>query len=218
MEQTPQKMAVSSQEAYVLSIMHSLWKNRSIAVILGLKIPELLCNSEKPSMSIEEIATKSGCQSSTQLYALMRLLARWGIGRELENKHFTKNESMEVLRRDKGPSVGHAFEYYCSEEHYSALRSLGSCVKQGKPAFILEHGMDHFTYMYDLVKCYDQSKMFEGSSEHKIGSDDRRREFADNYSSAMLHFSHLAAPSDKTGVNTVYNVFPWIIYFSNVNA
>ena len=160
-------------------------------------------------MSIEEIAAKSGCQTSTQLYAVMRLLARWGIGKEIENKHFKKNESMELLRRDKGPSLGHYFIYQSGDEHFSALRSLGACVKHGKPSFVLTHGMDHFTYMYDLEKCYDQAKMFDGSSEHKIGSDERRSEFAENYSSAMAKITSLTLFPNKVDVKTVYSVFLW---------
>ncbi|KXJ10491.1 Aclacinomycin 10-hydroxylase RdmB [Exaiptasia diaphana] len=208
MERSTQELAVSSQEGNLLTIMHSVWKNRCIGIIVGLKIPELLCNSEKPSTSIEEIAAKSGCKTSTQLYAVMRLLARWKIGKEVENKHFAKNESMELLRRDKGPSIGHLFEYHSSEEHVSALRSLGSCVKQGKPAFVLDHGMNHVEYMYNLEKCYDQTKMYEGTSEFKIGSDDRRREFADNYSSAVAYYSQLLALPGRTFKN-VYEAFPW---------
>ncbi|KAK3735679.1 hypothetical protein QZH41_011986, partial [Actinostola sp. cb2023] len=54
----------------------------------------------------------------------------------------------------------------------------------GQAAFVLEHGMNHFDYMNRTEKCsYDKEKMFQGSSEHLIGSHERRKEMADNYQS-----------------------------------
>ncbi|KAK3726163.1 hypothetical protein QZH41_006940 [Actinostola sp. cb2023] len=184
--------------------------NRCLSVIVGLKIPELLCNSEESSLSIEDIATKSGCTSSKQLYPMMRVLAQWGIGKELENKSFAKNQAMELLRRDDGPNLGHMVAYYCSEEHITAMRSLAKCVRQNKPAFVLEHGMTHFDYMNEVTeKPYDQRKMFQGSSEHLIGSYERRQEFAENYHSAMELVTNLTSLPDAQGVNNVYKAFPW---------
>lgn len=146
--------AVSPEEAYILSLIWSVWKNRCVAVILNFKIPELLCNTDKESISIEEIASKSGCQSSVQLYAVMKVLAHCGIGKELENKHFSKNKSMELLRRDQGSSLGHFFYYLSCDEHFSALRSLGGCLKTGERAFSIEHGMTHLDYLGDFETKY----------------------------------------------------------------
>src|SRR6056300_357841 len=145
-ESNPQSV-ISSEESFLLSILHSLWRNRCVSVIVGLKIPDIVCSSQETSISIEEIAATSGCDSSKQLYPMMRLAAQWGIGIELENKHFAKNKTLELLRRDKGPSVGHFVEYLLGDEFYSGSRSLAACVKHGKPAFLLEHGMAHFQYM-----------------------------------------------------------------------
>lgn len=202
-------MEVSPEEANLLSIMHSAWKQRCICVAIDLKIPELLCNSSKPSMNIDDIAAKSHCESSEQLLAVMRLLAKCGIGKELEKRHFAKNKALELLRRDHGPSVGHLFGYHASDEHFSALSSLGACVKGGEPAFVLEHGMNHFDYLYDSEKPYDKEKMFDGSSEYKIGSDERRKEFAENYASGMSYFTYLITLPDKQRIKTVYNSYPW---------
>ncbi|KAK3735656.1 hypothetical protein QZH41_002556 [Actinostola sp. cb2023] len=187
-----------------------MWQNRCLSLAVGLKIPELLCTSEESSLSIEDIAIKSGCKSSKQLYPIMKVLAQWEIGKELENKHFAKNQAMELLRRDKGPSLGHLVEYFCSEEHFSAMRYMAECVRNGQQAFVLEHGMSHFDYMNDTEKCsYDKEKMFKGSSEHLIGSHERRKELADNYQSAMTYYSYLEFLPDIQGVNNVYKAFPW---------
>lgn len=112
----------------------------------------MLSKNEKKSLSIEEIASQAGCQTSDKIYAVMKVLTQWGIGEEREDKHFVTNEVMELLRRDNGPSVGHLFEYHCGDEHYSSLRCLGASIKTSDSAFVLEHGMDHFTYMNSLQK------------------------------------------------------------------
>ncbi|KAK3733239.1 hypothetical protein QZH41_002011 [Actinostola sp. cb2023] len=202
--------AISSEQSIILSMLHGMWQNRCLSLVVGLKIPDLLCNSQESSLSIEDIAIKSGCTSSKQLYPIMKLLAQWGIGKELENKHFAKNQAMELLRRDKGPSLGHLVEYLCSEEHFSAMRSMAECVRNGQQAFVLEHGMSHTDYMNDTEKCsYAKEKMFKGSSEHLIGSHERRKEMAENHQNAMAYSSYLDLLPDIQGVNNVYTAFPW---------
>lgn len=141
---------------------------------------------------------------------MMRLLALWGIGKGLENKHFAKNKALELLRRDQGPSFGHIFEYANGDECYTAMRSLAACVKHGKPAFVIEHGMTHTQYLYGLEQCpYNADKMFEGASKYKIGSDERRRELADNYSSGMVYITSLLNLHNAAGASNLSNAFPW---------
>ncbi|KXJ24419.1 6-hydroxytryprostatin B O-methyltransferase [Exaiptasia diaphana] len=140
----------------------------------------------------------------------MKVLGQWGIGKELDNKHFAKNQGMELLRRDKGPSLGHLVHYYGSEEHFFALGMLPECVRHGKPAFKLQHGMSHYNYMSDMTTHpYSESKMVMGSSQHLIGSNERRREFAQNYIHAMACISNLTLLQDHEGINNVYEVYPW---------
>ncbi|KAK3709319.1 hypothetical protein QZH41_009269, partial [Actinostola sp. cb2023] len=182
--------------------------NRCLSAIVGLKIPELLCTSEEFSLSIEDIATKSGCTSSKQLYPMMRVLAQWGIGKELENKRFAKTQAMELLRRDKGPSLGHMLEYFGSDEFIMATRQMATSIRHGEPAFVLEHGMTHLQYMYEFDQSPDdKGKTSEGSSEHP--SYDRRRELANNYESAMAYMTDLLILPEDPGVHNVYKAFPW---------
>ena len=198
-----------SEESFILSTINALWKNRCLSLIVGLKVPELLCAAEEP-LSIEDIAKKSGCASSEGLYFVMKMLALWGIGKELENKQFAKNRGMQLLRRDNGPGLGHLIEYFCSEENIAATRSLAACIKRNQVPFVFEHGMNHFEYMNDIEnRPYDNAKMLEGSSEYPIGSDERRREFAANYLDAMTCTSRLRTLPDVQGVNNVFEVFPW---------
>lgn len=132
------------------------------------------------------------------------------LGKELENKHFVSNPGMELLRRDKGPSLGHMVSYYSSEEHFSALRHLPESVRKGEPAFILEHGMTHYEYMNDIKDCpYEASKMFKGSSMHPIGSDERRKELAEVYLDGMAHTTTISTPENIIGVKNIFEAFPW---------
>ena len=140
----------SPEHHTILSMIYGLWKSRCICLIVEFKIPEILCTTEKESVCIDEIARMTGCQSSAYLYPIMRVLAQYGIGIELENKHFKKNQAMELLRRDKGANLGHMAAYFTSDEHYTAFRSLGKSVRECQPCFMLEHGMNHFEYMNDI--------------------------------------------------------------------
>jgi len=97
------------------------------------------------------------------------------------------------------------FEYFMGDEMFAGLRSLAACVKHGKPAFMIDHGMTHFQYMSDIDNCpYSPDKMYEGASKHKIGSDERRRELSDVYQKAMASDFN---ESDK--IHNVLNTFPW---------
>lgn len=72
--------AISPEQNVILSMLYGAWQNRCLSLVVEFKIPELLCKSDKPSISIDEIATDTGCKTSTQLYPIMRVLAQWGIG------------------------------------------------------------------------------------------------------------------------------------------
>ncbi|KAK3731532.1 hypothetical protein QZH41_002015 [Actinostola sp. cb2023] len=200
-----------ADQSLLLSMIHGMWQTRCLSVLVGLKIPELLCNTKEHSLDIEEVASKTGCTSTNQIYQIMRVLAQWGIGVELENKHFAKNHAMELLRRDEGPSMGHVVGFFCSEEMWKATVSFPEAVKQNCPAFVLEHGMDNFKYMNAIDSCkYDPKNMSKCNfSTNRIGSDERRREFVENYNQAMSMWSHIQIQPDEPGLKNVYDVFPW---------
>lgn len=174
MEGSTTSDVISSDHSVILSMFHGMWQQRCLSLIVAFEIPELLCNSDHP-VHIDDIAAKTNCRSSKQLYPIMRVLAQWGIGKEMENKHFTTNPTMKLLRRDLGASLGHLVQHYGSEEHLMAMRSMAQCVREGTPAFVLEHGMTIFSYLSDISnQPYDEKKTFYGASKHPIGGDERR--------------------------------------------
>lgn len=98
MEASNRQLVISSEESFLLSIYNSLWRNRCLSVIIGLKIPDIICSAET-SISIEAIAAKSGCDSTKQLYPMMRLLAQLGIGIELAREQtFCKEQNTGTLK------------------------------------------------------------------------------------------------------------------------
>ena len=94
--------------------------------------------------------------------------------------------AMELLRRDKGPSLGHMVAYYGSEEVWSSMLVFPEGVKNGDTAFKLAHGINIYHYMnkidtveYDLIKATTENLVQE------VGLRQRRCEFAHNYDRAM---------------------------------
>ena len=76
-------------------------------------------------------------------------MTQWGIGEELSEKDFKANRAMELLRRDKGPSLGHMVGYYASDEVWAAMLAFPEAVKDsGDTAFERAHGMNLYNYMY----------------------------------------------------------------------
>jgi len=92
------------------------------------------------------------------------------------------------------------------------MNSLASCVKYGQPAFVQQHGMNHFEYMNPDKVPYNKDKIFQGSSQHPIGSRKRRQEFAENYRSAMEVYTELETLSEAPEINNVYKAIPWSSY------
>ena len=119
-----------------------------LSVLESLGVPELLCNSVT-LVSIQEIAQRTACHTDEKIYKVLRTMAQWGIGEELSEKHFKANRAMELLRRDKGPSLGHMVGYYASDEVWAAMLAFPQAVKDdGDTAFELAHGMNLYDYMY----------------------------------------------------------------------
>jgi len=56
---------------------------------------------------------------------------------------------------------------------------------------------------------YDEEKKFKGIADCNIGSDERRKEFAECYSKANSYNTYLIVLPDKPGINNLYRVFPW---------
>ena len=182
-----------SEERFISSVFCGVWKSRCLSILVSLSVPELLCNSCSP-VSIQEIAERTGYRTDEKIYKLMRAMAQWGIGEELSEKRFQANRAMELLRRDKGPSLGYmVYSYYGSDEVWTAMLGLPKAIKHGgDTAFELAHGMNLNDYMYKVEELeYSSDKTKLGDAASEMGTKERRREFADNYDRAMNMLSQL---------------------------
>ena len=150
-----------TEENITSSMFCGMWKSRCLSVVVSFAIPELLCESKKP-VSIREIAERTGCHTDKQIYRVMRTMAQWGIGEEIScEKRFKANRAMELLRRDKGPSLGHMVGYYGSDELLTAMLAFPEAIKNGDRAFELAHGMKTYGYMHkvqELEYCPNKRK------------------------------------------------------------
>ena len=162
-----------SEEKLISSMFCGVWKSRCLSVLVSLGVPELLCNSCS-SVSIQEIAERTGCRTDEKIYKLLRTMAQWGIGEELIEKRFQANRAMELLRRDKGPSLGHMVSYYGSDEVWTAMFGLPEAIKHGgDTAFELAHGMNLYDYMYkveELEYSFDKTNLNIGDVASEMGT------------------------------------------------
>ena len=196
-----------SEEKIISSMFCGLWKSRCLSVLVSLGVPELLCNSSSP-VRIQEIAERTGCLTDEKIYKVMRTMAQWGIGEELSEKRFKANRAMELLRRDKGPSLGHMVSYYGSDEVWTAMLAFPEAVKHGDDtAFELAHGMNIYEYMYKVDELeYSPKNTTPKNVASEMGAKRKRLEFANNYDRAMNMLSQLELLNAQPSVFTVY---PW---------
>ena len=193
------------EENIICSMFYGLWHNRCLSVLVSLGVPEILCNNVSTSMSIDEIAEKTGCTTSGQLYRVLSALAQWGIGVEKEDKHFAANRAIELLRRDEGPSMGHLVFYYGSDEVWAAMMEFPEAVKTGRPAYEIAHGVNVYEYLAG-DKPAKTKTTHKGGREHGMGSKERIEEFGRNYDPAMAQLSKLELQGSRPSISDVY---PW---------
>lgn len=188
----------NTEEKVIASMFSGIWKSRCLNVLVSLGIPELLCESSE-SVSIQEIAKRTGCRTDEQIYKIMRTMAQWGIGEEVSGeKCFKANRAMELLRRDKGPSLGHMVAYYGSDEVWSSMLVFPEAVKNGDAAFEPAHGMNIYDYLYKVdTPEYVPGKATTENLVGDLGSQKRKCEFAHNYDHAMNMLSQLELLSSE---------------------
>ena len=199
-----------TEENIISSMFCGIWKSRCLSVVVSFAIPELLCESKEP-VSIQDIAERTGCRTDEQIYRVMRTMAQWGIGEEISGEKRSKaNRAMELLRRDKGPSLGHMVGYYGSDELWTAMLAFPEAIKNdenGDTAFELAHGMNIYDYMYKVQELqYGLDKTKPVNVAQGMGTKQRRWAFANNYDDAMNMLSQLEMHSAQPSVFTVY---PW---------
>ena len=184
-----------------------MWESRCLSTIVVLGIPVIVCSDsgDRPAMSVDEIAKKAGCSDSHQLDKIMRVMAQWGVGKEVEEKKFAANRALEMLRRDRGASMGHWVAYRVSDEHWLSTLNLPQAVKTGQPAFELAHGLNLYTYKGDEdTSCKPNAQVTVNG--RVVGGSERRREFDANHSLAM---ESLTRTLEMRGKEDLYSVYPW---------
>ena len=93
---------------------------------------------------------------------------------------------MELLRRDKGPNLGHMVAYYTgSDEVWSSMFVFPDAVKNGDTA-LLAHGMTIYDYMYKIdTREYDRVKVTTENLVQEVGSRQNRCQLAHDYDRAI---------------------------------
>ena len=93
---------------------------------------------------------------------------------------------MELLRREKEPSLGHMIAHYGCDEVCSSVLVFPDAVKNGDTAFELAHGMNIYDYMYKIdTPEYGRAKATKENLVQEVGLRQRRCEFAHDYDRAM---------------------------------
>lgn len=111
-----------------------------VAVKLG--IADLLAGGPQ---TMEELAAASGAQTDA-LYRALRVLASFGVFREVAPRRFALTPLAELLRTDHPHSLCAAILVQ-SEESYRAWGELLYSLQRGAPAFDRVFGMSYFDYL-----------------------------------------------------------------------
>ena len=115
---------------------------------------------------------------------------------------------MELLRKDKGPSLGQMVGYYASDELWAAMLAFREAVKDsGSTAFERAHGLNLYDYMYRAEEMEYFAPTRSGDMASDTGMKQRRSEFAHNYNRAMSTLSQMDLDSAQP---TLFIVYPWV--------
>jgi O-methyltransferase domain/Dimerisation domain len=131
--------------------------SQALIVAVKLGIPDVL---GKGAMSSAEIARETRSRPDTML-RLLRALAAFDVVKDLGTGQFELTAVGDCLRADVPNSVHPLILLYASETFWQTSASLAECVRTGKNAFQLLHGMEAlFTYLEkqtDLARIFDEA-------------------------------------------------------------
>jgi hypothetical protein len=137
-------MDVVPPPAIALGVATAYQASQALIVAVKLGIPDVL---DKGAMSSVEIANKIGTQPDTTL-RLLRALAAFNIVRDIGAGEFKLTAVGDCLRADVPNSLRPLILLYGSETFWQITASLAECVRTGKNAFQLLHGMESiFAYL-----------------------------------------------------------------------
>ena len=129
-------------------LVHNLCRSRilsnAILVAVDLGLADLVL---KQSITINELATKTGCHQDS-LHRLMRCLSYAGIFEE-DGNSYTSTELSEVLVKNSRTSIRDLIYMESLDWFTDTLNGLAYSVRTGKPAFDHIHGQDWVEYLRD---------------------------------------------------------------------
>ena len=141
--------------AIALGLATGYQASQALFVAVKLGIPDVL---NKGAMGSTEIARETGTRPETML-RLLRALAAFDVVKDLGTGEFELTEVGNCLRADVPNSVQPLILLYGSETFWQTSASLADCVRTGKNAYQLLHGMESI-YSY-LEKRGDLARIFD---------------------------------------------------------
>lgn len=131
--------------------------SQALIAAVKLGVPDVL---GKGAMYSSEIASKTGSRPDTTLH-LLRALAALDVVKDLGTGEFELTVVGDCLRADVPNSVHPLILLHGSETFWQTSASLAECVRTGKNAFQLLHGMEAiFAYLEkqkDLARIFDDA-------------------------------------------------------------
>jgi hypothetical protein len=151
-------MHVVPPPATALGLATAYQASQALIVAVKLGIPDVL---GKGAMSSAEIASKTGSLPDTTL-RLLRALAAFDVVKDLGTGEFQLTAVGDCLRADVPNSMRALILLYGSETFWQTSASLVECVRTGKNAFQLLHGMESiFAYLDEkqgnLARIFDDA-------------------------------------------------------------
>jgi hypothetical protein len=156
-DQESEQVYVVPPPAIALGLATAYQASRALIVAVKLGIPNVLRNG---AMRSADIARETGSQPETML-RLLRALAAFDVVKDLGTGEFELTEVGNCLRADVPNSLHPLILLYGSETFWQTSASLADCVRTGKNAFQLLHGMESiFAYLEkqgDLARIFDDA-------------------------------------------------------------
>jgi hypothetical protein len=151
------EQADSPSPAMMLGLATAYQASQALIVAVKLGIPDLLAGRARRS---NDLAQETGTQPD-KMHRPLRALAAFEVVRDLGDGEFELTPSGDCLRSDAPNSVRPLVLMYGGDIFSRTVASLGECVRTGKNAFQLLHGMeDIFDY---LEKDQELAHVFDGA-------------------------------------------------------
>ena len=131
-----------NQAESLFSLIFSKAITQALGVVAQLNVADLLKDGSLP---IAELAAKAGVHEEA-LYRVMRMLAGYGVFREIGRKHFELTDQAQLLRSDVSSTLREFAILFADPVHNAAYAEALHSVRTGESAFAKTHGGEIFDY------------------------------------------------------------------------